>query len=318
MTMRNIRSFNLNSLPMLRELLRHGSVTKAASALNVSQPALSAALKNLREHFNDELVIRRGGGMFLTPKGEGLLKPLEQALSSIETLVLEKNDGAAREVQRIKIATTDHVMHLLSTPLARVIIEDAHHLGIHFLNVGGHSVSQMMSGAMDLMIVPRSMMSTGLADSRAMREVNSELLTTHRLVCIGRNDDAELTAGLSLTEYLARPHVSLALDADRDISVERVALAERSLTQNDVLLTACYSTLPAIVAATGCLGVMPEGMAKTSTLMYPLQWVESPLPLPPLELVMVWHRRNDHDGRIGQLRKILKSCASLIDQPLDG
>jgi DNA-binding transcriptional LysR family regulator len=303
---------------MLRELLRHGSVTKAASALNVSQPALSAALKNLREHFNDELVVRRGGGMFLTPKGEGLLKPLEQALSSIETLVLEKSDGTAREVQRIKIATTDHVIHLLGAPLARVIIEDAHHLCIQFLNVVGHSVSQLMSGAIDLIITPRSMMSTGLADTRAMREVNSELLTTHRLVCIGRRDDAELKAGLSLSQYLARPHVSFALDADRDISVERVALAERSLTQNDVLLTASYSTLPAIVAATGCLAVLPEGMAKTASMLYPVQWVESPLPLPPLELVMVWHRRSDEDGRIIQLREILKSCVSLTDvAPLD-
>jgi DNA-binding transcriptional LysR family regulator len=316
--MRNIRSFNLNSLPMLRELLRHGSVTKAASALNVSQPALSAALKNLREHFNDELVVRRGGGMFLTPKGEGLLKPLEQALSSIETLVLEKSDGTAREVQRIKIASTDHVIHLLGAPLARVIIEDAHNLSIQFLNVVGPSVSQLMSGAIDLIITPRSMMSTGLADTRAMREVNSELLTTHRLVCIGRSDDAELKAGLSLSQYLARPHVSFALDADRDISVERVTLAERTLTQNDVLLTASYSTLPAIVAATGCLAVLPEGMAKTASMLYPVQWVECPLPLPPLELVMVWHRRSDEDGRIIQLREILKSCSSLTDAvPLD-
>jgi LysR family transcriptional regulator, nod-box dependent transcriptional activator len=315
MTMRKIRSFNLNSLPMLRELLRHGSVTKAAAALNVSQPALSAALKNLREHFKDELVRRRDGAMFLTAKGESLLQPLEQALSSIEALVLENDDAVPRDVQRIKIATTDHSMHLLSAPLARVIIEDAPHLGVQFLNVGGHSVAQLMSGAIEMIITPRSMMTTGLADSRALREVNSELLMSHRLVCIGRNDDAELTAGLSLAEYLARPHVSLALDVDRDISVERVALAGLSLPQNDVLLTACYSTLPAIVATTGCLAVLPEGMAKTAALMYPVQWVESPLPMPALELVMVWHRRNDNDGRIIQLREILKACATLADAP---
>jgi LysR family transcriptional regulator, nod-box dependent transcriptional activator len=301
---------------MLREILRHGSLTKAASALHVSQPALSAALKQLRGHFGDPLIVRRGSGMALTARGESLLAPLEQALKSIETIVLEKADPGVRDVQRIKIATTDHTMHLLGAPLVRVLIEDVPDLGVHFLNVGGHSVAQLLSGAIDLIITPKSMIATGLASARGMREVNSEVIKTHRLVCIGRKDDHELKAGLSLEAYLARPHVCFALDADRDISVERVTLAANSLVQNDVLLTASYSSLPGIVAATGCLAVVPEGLAKASTLIFPLQWVEPPLALPPLELAMVWHRRNDQDERLSQVRHILRHCAGQLDSGL--
>jgi LysR family transcriptional regulator, nod-box dependent transcriptional activator len=310
---KNLRSFNLNSLPMLREILRHGSVTKAATALNVSQPALSAALRQLRHLFDDELIVRRSGGIVLTQKAESLLAPLESALQSIQALVNDPDDPSNRDINRIKIATSDYTMHLLSAPLVRALLGSNMSLGVQFLSVGGHSVAQLMSGGLDMIITPRAMMTTGLASAKGLREVNSEPLLTQHLLCIGRQDDVQLSAGLSIDEYLERPHVSLALDADLNISVERTFLAERSLKQNDVLLTSSYSSIPDIVAATGCLSLIPEGMAKAVTKLYPLQCVEPPISFPPLELVMVWHRRNDANVALIQLRKILQHCVGKID-----
>jgi LysR family transcriptional regulator, nod-box dependent transcriptional activator len=312
-TEKNLRSFNLNSLPMLREILRHGSVTKAAVALNVSQPALSAALRQLRHLFDDELIVRRNGGIILTPRAESLLAPLESALQSIQALVSDSDGPADRDIHRIKIATTDYTMHLLSSPLVRALLDSDTTLGVQFLNVGGHSVAQLMSGGIEMIITPRAMMTTGLASTKGLRDVNSEHLLTQHLLCIGRRDDAALTAGLSVDDYLDRPHVSLALDADLNISVERTFLAERSLKQNDVLLTSSYSSLPGIVAATGCLSLIPESMAKAVSQLYPLQYVEPPIAFPPLELVMVWHRRNDTNLAMIQLRNILKHCVGESD-----
>jgi LysR family transcriptional regulator, nod-box dependent transcriptional activator len=293
---------------MLREILRHGSVTKAAAALNVSQPALSAALRQLRQHFDDELIVRRSGGIVLTQRAESLLAPLESALQSIHELVIDQDNAADQDNFRVRIATTDHTMHLLSVPLVHSLLDAGPGLGVQFLSVGSHSVEQLMSGGLDMIITPRSMMTTGLASAKGLRDVNSELLLTQRLVCIGRRDDLKLTAGLSIDEFLRRPHVSLALDADRNISVERAFLAERSLIQNDVLLTSSYSSLPDIVAATGCLSLVPEGMAIAVSRLFPLQYVDPPISFPPLELAMVWHRRDDKNERIIQLRKILKHC----------
>ncbi len=308
---KNLRSFNLNSLPMLREILRHGSVTKAAQSLGVSQPALSGALRHLRDHFGDQLIVRRAGHMVLTPKAENLLAPLETALQTIQSLVLDQDIVASRDLQRIKIAATDHTMHLLSAPLVRTIIDHAPGLGVQLLSVGAHSVEQLLAGTIDMIITPRAVMTTGLADARGMRDVNSELLWSQRLVCLGRRDDPTLAGGLSIEEYLARPHISFAIDADRNISVERAFLAERSLIQNDVLLTSSYASLPDIVAATGCLSLIPEGMAHVATQFYRVQYFEPPLPFPPLELVMVWHRRHDGDERIIRLREVLKHCVGM-------
>ena len=48
---------------------RLGSVTAAANALGVSEPAVSQALSALRQHLGDQLVTRGPAGMTLTAGG---------------------------------------------------------------------------------------------------------------------------------------------------------------------------------------------------------------------------------------------------------
>nr|BAN09864.1 truncated transcriptional regulator [Mesorhizobium loti NZP2037] len=49
---------DLNLLVVLDALLSERNLTAAASSINLSQPAMSAAVARLRDYFNDELVVR--------------------------------------------------------------------------------------------------------------------------------------------------------------------------------------------------------------------------------------------------------------------
>ena len=64
--MGNLRSMNVNLLPILRVPLRHRHVTDAARALNMSQSAVSETLGKLRQMFNDELLLSEDGQITLT------------------------------------------------------------------------------------------------------------------------------------------------------------------------------------------------------------------------------------------------------------
>src|SRR2546429_7843780 len=57
---------------------RLGSVTAAANALGVSEPAVSQALSALRQHMGDQLLTRGPGGMTLTAGGSRLLSSASQ------------------------------------------------------------------------------------------------------------------------------------------------------------------------------------------------------------------------------------------------
>ena len=71
----------LTQLNVFVLVARLGSVTAAASALNVSEPAVSQALTALRQHLGDQLVVRGSGGMTLTPGGSRLLGTASQIVS---------------------------------------------------------------------------------------------------------------------------------------------------------------------------------------------------------------------------------------------
>jgi LysR family transcriptional regulator, low CO2-responsive transcriptional regulator len=95
---------------------RLGSVTEAARALGVSEPAVSAAVAALRRDLADALFIRAGKGIRLTPGGERL------AAAAAEIIGLE--DRLRREVREargerglLRLAVSPTVAEYVSAPL---------------------------------------------------------------------------------------------------------------------------------------------------------------------------------------------------------
>ncbi|OGT36126.1 MAG: hypothetical protein A3F11_10245 [Gammaproteobacteria bacterium RIFCSPHIGHO2_12_FULL_37_14] len=84
----NLRSINLNLLKTLQVLLKTRNVTVASRELFISQPAVSASLKQLRVLFNDKLLIKGEGGLLTLTHKAGMIKPqLEQWLKQGENII---------------------------------------------------------------------------------------------------------------------------------------------------------------------------------------------------------------------------------------
>jgi LysR family transcriptional regulator, low CO2-responsive transcriptional regulator len=86
---------------------RLGSVTAAANALNVSEPAVSQALTALRQHLGDQLVVRGPGGMTLTPGGSQLLSTASQivALGAEAQAAVRAAQGAPEQLRLVATST---------------------------------------------------------------------------------------------------------------------------------------------------------------------------------------------------------------------
>lgn len=69
---------NLDQLTAFLHVVRLGSVTKAAEALSLTQPAVTARLRNLQDTLGTELFDRSAGAMRLTKRGEMLMSYAEE------------------------------------------------------------------------------------------------------------------------------------------------------------------------------------------------------------------------------------------------
>jgi len=71
---------DLNLYPVFLEIMRHGSVSKAAESLGLTQSATSNALGRLREQMGDPLFVRTRKGMLPTHYAKNVRPQVERAL----------------------------------------------------------------------------------------------------------------------------------------------------------------------------------------------------------------------------------------------
>lgn len=85
------QGLDLNLLVALNELLAERNLTVAANKLNLSQPAMSAALARLRAYFDDDLFRMQGRQMIPTPFAEAMATPTREALLHIKAMLATRD-----------------------------------------------------------------------------------------------------------------------------------------------------------------------------------------------------------------------------------
>lgn len=127
------RQVDLNLLTPLRALLEERSVTRAAERLQMSQPAMSAALKRLRRHFDDELLSRRGNAYHLTPLAEQLLERVHPVLAGVDRVFSAQGEfDAAAMTREFRVHSSDFGISVLGGALTSVLAEHAPRASLRF------------------------------------------------------------------------------------------------------------------------------------------------------------------------------------------
>ena len=95
-------------LQVFHAVAKHGSFTRAAEHLHMTQPAVTFQIKQLEEHFDTRLLDRGHGKITLTPAGELVLAYAERILglsAELDSRVFELTDDLAGQL-KIGASTT--------------------------------------------------------------------------------------------------------------------------------------------------------------------------------------------------------------------
>ncbi len=114
MTLAQLQSFVL--------VARHGSVKAAAAELEVTEPAVSVAVAALRKELGDELFVRSGRGIALTPGGRRLAALATEILGLAEQARRSVSEGAGEPRRLTVLATSlvaEHIGPLIELFTAR-------------------------------------------------------------------------------------------------------------------------------------------------------------------------------------------------------
>ncbi len=103
-------NLNLNTLKYFYEIAETKNITKASSNLNVSQPALTKALKQLERDMNSTLFTRSKKGVTLTTEGELLYDYTKKMFHSLSSTLNIINEAKGEEEHLYIGATTTNFL----------------------------------------------------------------------------------------------------------------------------------------------------------------------------------------------------------------
>ena len=122
----NIRSLDLNLLAVFAILWETRSVSRASERLALTQPAISHALRRLRENLGDDLFVPGRKGLIPTPRASALINPVRDALAIIGQALENAPQFAPADSRReFRIATVDFAEFLMLPTLLQIITREA-------------------------------------------------------------------------------------------------------------------------------------------------------------------------------------------------
>ena len=288
-----LESLDLNLLLVFDALASERSVTQAAAKIGLSQPALSNALARLRTLLKDPLFERFAGQMQPTPRARQLLVPLSEAISKLrEALETQAAFQPEKSKREFLIATNDYAESLLLAPIVQRLQQDAPSIAVRTVRTDYlfiPPVERLQSGELDLALgffgdLPQPQ--SGLL---------SQCLMGDRLVCILRASHPRADRKLTLRTFAETAHVRVMYPQNERLGSIDPILRSRGLSRRIAVTVPHYLTIPAIVAKSNLIGVVPEHLARRVARPLRLKIFEPPIALPDITIVMTWHERLQFD-----------------------
>jgi DNA-binding transcriptional LysR family regulator len=296
------KGLDLNLLLALDVLLDTRSVSAAAKRLNLSQPAMSAALSRLREYFGDELLVTRGRRMHPTARAESLIPQLRSCLSDIDALVTSSG-GFDPSVSRrtFTIAASDYVIAAVLVPFIEALAADAPGVSINMVLPSDDTNQQFADGKIDLQIVPEQQTHPGLP---------AELLFEERQVVAGWTENPIFAAPLTEAAVLSCGHVAVAVGAQRSPSFADRQLANLGKTRRVEVTAPSFTVAPWLVQGTNRLIFTHERLAIAMARHFPITVAPIPFAFPVMREMLQVHDARADDEALQWLRGRLHGAAN--------
>jgi DNA-binding transcriptional LysR family regulator len=289
---------DLNLLVTLDALLAEGSVAGAARRLRLSPSAMSRALARLRETIGDPLLVRAGRGLVPTPRalalGEQVGRLVEEAravLRPAATLDL------ARLVRTFTLRMSEGFAETFGPGLIARVGADAPGVRLRFLPKPDKDSTPLRDGSVDL--------ETGIVGTAMGPEVRARSLFRDRFIGVVRPGHPLSQSEITPALYAGGRHI-LVSRRGRDGGPIDQALERLGLKREIATIVGGFATALALARSSDLVASVPE--RHSASLRAGLFSFPIPVPVPGLDISLLWHPRLDADPAHRWLRGCVRDA----------
>ncbi|RKF19717.1 LysR family transcriptional regulator [Alginatibacterium sediminis] len=282
---------DLNLLAMFLEVYRLKSITLAAQKLELTQAAVSSAMKRLSQRCQHELFLRQGRGIIATDFAVQLANKIAPAIDSVgHTFAQFSGFDPQQSGFEFRISAIEVIANLL-LPAIEALCKTIQ------LNI---SLVQAPSNHTELINALRLEQFDIAIDTATNREKGFvyQPIFTEDIVLICRKGHPRIKNSISLEQYYTERHITLRLRRSNLSAVEYYAseqIAERKIAMESSSLLQQIAQ----VAQSDCIGACSRHLALKYADQFQINILPMPLTLAKVEYCLIWHQRmNDKPAHI--------------------
>lgn len=309
----NLRTFDLNLLKVFDAVMAERSLTRAAHHLALTQPAVSNALRRLREALGDDLLVRKGRGLEPTARGLELWPAVREALQKLQASLAPSVFEAATATNSFVLTMADATAAELMPGLVEAITREAPSVTLRVVPLTTRDPRRLLEeGQADLAI---GHFPAALSDLTARAQSGEAVsFLHHRLfagdyVCVMRKGHPLAKGPLTLDRFCGARHMLVSFSG-RAFGFIDEALMLLHHTRLVVLTVNQFFTAGRVVAQSDLLTVLPRHFVKVTGFEGQLVQRELPFPVPPIQVDALWHQRQDNVSAHAWLRAQVAALAN--------
>ena len=298
----NIADIDLNLLKVFEALHEESSASRAALRLGVTQSAVSAALRRLREVYGDQLFVRTGRGLAPTLQANQLKPVISDALNKCRQSLAMLDPAANQyEGRSVAIGLSDDFEIAYGRRLIEEIARRAPKLRLIFRQTHSQIVARaLMERSIDLAIT---------AGGFAERLLSRQVLGEGGYACLV--DPASLAPGqqhIELQEFVTREHILVSSGGFIGITDE--GLAAVGLSRRVCASTTHFAALPFLLKGSQAVATIPAHAAASIAALSGLALLPCPLALPRYPVELGWRTSTQIDPVLVKVREVIAATFS--------
>ncbi|MDC8784803.1 LysR family transcriptional regulator [Roseateles koreensis] len=305
----NFLNLDLNLLRVFDAVMAERNLTRAAQRLAMTQPAVSHALKRLREALGEELFVRQAFGMRPTQRAESLWPEVRHILQRLQSLLAPGEFEPQLEEATFRIAMADATAAQLLPPLVAQLEEARALANVHVLPLTTRDPRALLEqGEVDFAVGYFPGAVATLQSLGHQAPIRQQRLYDSEYVCVMRRGHPLADQALDLDAYCAAHHLLVSFSGRPHGFVDE-ALNAVNRQRRIVLTVNQFFTAGRVVARSDLLTVLPARFVEATG--YQSQLLERPLPvlLSKVNVDMLWHLRSESRSAHRWMRACLTESA---------
>lgn len=309
----NFRSLDLNLLRVFNEVMTERSLTRAANKLSLTQPAVSNALRRLREALGDDLLRRSGQGLEPTPRALALWPTVQEALRQLQESLTPSGFEPAQASNTFVLAMADATAAELIPGLVKVMDQEAPGISIRVVPLTTRDPRRLLqeeTADMAIGYFPAAIANlTAQTQTGEAVAYHYQRLYYSNYVCVMRRDHPLAHETLTLERYCEARHLLVSFSG-RPYGFIDQALTALGRQRRIVLTVNQFFTAGRVVATSDLLTVLPRHFVSVTGIADQLALRELPFDVPPIHVDALWHRRVHHSRAHEWLRNVMGQLPS--------